>query len=120
MPFPSPGDLPDPGIEPRSPALLVDALPYEPQYLLNTGDLGSIPGQENPLEKEMATHSSILGWRIPWTEEPGGLQSMGSQRAGHDLGTKPPSRKVAGKELYFSCHTSLVLPDKLISDYYTS
>ena len=68
----------------------------------------------------MATHSSILAWRIPWTEEPGGLQSMGSQRAGHDLGTKPPSRKVAGKELCFSCHTSLVLPDKLISDYYTS
>ena len=39
---------------------------------------------EEPLEKEMATHSSILAWRIPWTEEPGGLQSMGSQRAGHD------------------------------------
>ena len=37
-------------------------------------------GQEDPLEKEMATHSSILAWRIPWTEEPGGLQSMGSQR----------------------------------------
>ena len=41
-------------------------------------------GQEDPLEKEMATHSSTLAWRIPWTEEPGGLQSMGSQRAGHD------------------------------------
>ena len=40
--------------------------------------------QEDPLEKEMATHSSILAWRIPWTEEPGGLQSMGSQRVGHD------------------------------------
>ena len=40
-------------------------------------------GQEDPLEKEMATHSSILAWRIPWTEEPGGLQSMGSQRVGH-------------------------------------
>ena len=37
-------------------------------------------GQEDPLEKEMATHSSIIAWRIPWTEEPGGLQSMGSQR----------------------------------------
>ena len=36
-------------------------------------------GREDPLEKEMATHSSILAWRIPWTEEPGGLQSMGSQ-----------------------------------------
>ena len=41
------------------------------------------PGQEDPLEEGMATHSSILAWRIPWTEEPGGLQSMGSQRVGH-------------------------------------
>ena len=56
-PFPSPGDLPDPGIEPGSPALL---------------------------EKEMATHSSIFAWKIPWTEEPGRLQSMGSLRVGHD------------------------------------
>ena len=39
--------------------------------------------QEDPLEKEMATHSSILAWRIPWTEEPGGVQSMGSGRVGH-------------------------------------
>ena len=45
-------------------------------------------GREDPLEKEMATHSSILAWRIPWTEEPGGLQSMGLQRGGHDLATK--------------------------------
>ena len=44
----------------------------------NTGDLGSILGQEDPLEKEMAIHSSILAWEIPWTEEPGGLQSTGS------------------------------------------
>ena len=41
-------------------------------------------GQEYPLEKGMATHSSILAWRIPWTEEPGGLQSMGLQRVRHD------------------------------------
>ena len=41
-------------------------------------------GQENPLEKEMATHSSTLAWRVPWTEEPGELQSMGSQRVGQD------------------------------------
>ena len=40
--------------------------------------------QEDPLEKRMATHSSILPWRIPWTEEPGGLQSMGLQRDGHN------------------------------------
>ena len=44
-------------------------------------------GQEDPLEKEMATHSSILAWKVPWTEEPGGLQSMGSQIAGHDWAT---------------------------------
>ena len=41
-------------------------------------------GQEDPLEKEMATHSNILAWKIPWTEEPGGLHSMESQRVGHD------------------------------------
>ena len=41
-------------------------------------------GQEDPLEKEMATHPSILAWRIPWTEEPGGLQSLGSQRVHND------------------------------------
>ena len=41
-------------------------------------------GREDPLEKGMATHSSILAWKIPWTEGPGGLQSMGSQRVGHD------------------------------------
>ena len=44
-------------------------------------------GQEDPLEKEIAIHSSILAWRIPWTEGSGGLQSMGSQRVGHDLVT---------------------------------
>ena len=41
-------------------------------------------GQEDPLEKEMTTHSSILAWKIPWMEEPGGLQTMGSLRVGHD------------------------------------
>ena len=41
-------------------------------------------GLEDTLEEEMATHSSILAWRIPWTEDPGGLQSMGSQKARHD------------------------------------
>ena len=45
-------------------------------------------GQEDPLEEEMATHSNILAWRIPWTEEPGGLQSMGSQSIRHELVTK--------------------------------
>ena len=53
----------------------------------NAGDGGSLPGSGRPLE-EMATQSSILAWEIPWTEEPGGLQSMGSQRVGHNLVTK--------------------------------
>ena len=54
------------------------------EFTCNAGDTGSIPRSEDPLEKGMATHSSILSWRILWTEEPGGLQSMGSQRVGHD------------------------------------
>ena len=44
----------------------------------NAGDVGTIPGRDDPLEEEMAVQSSILAWEIPWTEEPGGLQSMGS------------------------------------------
>ena len=47
----------------------------------DAGDVGSIPGQEDPLEEGMATHASILAWRIPWTEEPGGLQSIGLQES---------------------------------------
>ena len=50
----------------------------------NAGDTGSILGPEDPLEEGMAVHSSILAWRIPWTEEPGGVQSIRSQRVGHD------------------------------------
>ena len=50
----------------------------------NAGDPSSIPGLEDPLEKGMATHSSILAWRIPWTEEPAELQSMDSQRVRQD------------------------------------
>ena len=50
----------------------------------NAGGLVPSLGREDPLEKEMAPHSSTLAWKIPWTEEPGRLQSMGSQRVGHD------------------------------------
>ena len=50
----------------------------------HAGDLGSIPAWEDPLEKDVATYSSILAWRILWTEELGRLQSIGSQRVGHD------------------------------------
>ena len=51
---------------------------------VNAKDMVSIPGGEDPLEEEMATHSSILVWRISWTEESGGLQSVRSQRVEHD------------------------------------
>ena len=50
----------------------------------NVGDLGSFPGSGRSPEKEMATHSSTLAWKIPWMEEPGRLQSMGSQRVRHN------------------------------------
>ena len=50
----------------------------------SAGDVGLLPGLGRPPEKEMATHSSILAWKSPWTGEPGGLQPAGSQRAGHD------------------------------------
>ena len=64
-------------------SLLWSGPPQTPKNLPDnagdTGDLGSIPGLE-----EMATHPSILAWEVPWTEEPGGLQSMGSQRVRHD------------------------------------
>ena len=88
LPFPSPGDLPSPGIEPRSPTLQADALPAEPQGKTQIQSLG----QEDPLEKEMATHFSILAREIPWTEEPGGLQSLGSQRVRLDLAMKTRPR----------------------------
>ena len=52
------------------------------------GDLVPPLGWEDSLEKGMATHSSVLAWRLPWTEEPGGLQSIGSQRVRHDCATK--------------------------------
>ena len=59
-------------------AQMVKRLPAVPEtWVLSVG-------WEDPLEKKMATHSSILAWRIPWTEGPGGLLSMGSQRVGHD------------------------------------
>ena len=54
----------------------------------NAGGVGSIPGQEDSLEEEMAVHSSLLAWRISWTEEPGGLQSIALRRDGHNLATE--------------------------------
>ena len=72
-------DRPGPGIEPGSlVAQRLKRLPATQETWVRC------LGREDPLEKEMATHSSSLAWRTPWTEEPGGLQSTGSQRAGHD------------------------------------
>ena len=53
------------------------------EYAYNAGDAALIPGLGRPLEKDIVTHSGVLAWEIPWTEEPGGLQSMGSQRVRH-------------------------------------
>ena len=54
----------------------------------NAGDMGSILVREDPLEKRMATHSTILAWKNPCTEDPGGLESMGSERVRHNLATE--------------------------------
>ena len=56
-------------------------------------------GQENPLQKEMATHSSILAWEIPWTEEPGELQFMGVQKSWTNLQTKQQEQQIRFKQL---------------------
>ena len=69
-------------------------------------------GQEDPLEKEMAIHSSILAWKIPWTEEAGGPQSMGSQRVGHDWATNTDG--VSSN----SCTIESVMPSKHLILYY--
>ena len=107
LPFPSPGGLPNPEIEPRSPTLQAGSLPFklsrETQFIyprsseLNSNLVKNLPamqelqelqveslGQKDPLEEGMATHSSIFAWRISWTEKPEGLWSMGLQRVGHD------------------------------------
>ena len=67
------------------------------------------PGQENPLEKEMATHSNILAWAIPWTEEPGGLQSMGSQNNWTQMSTQTHWCHAAIHFLADICEISLIV-----------
>ena len=72
-------------------------------------------GQEDPLEKEMAIHSNILAWEIPWTEEPGGLQSMGLQRVRHDLATKTTTNpRLSGGLSLVSCDSITLSPNFLI------
>ena len=64
--------------------MVVTGGPDSKESTCNARDMGLIPGWERSPENGMAAHSSILAWRISWTEEPGGLQSMGLQRVGHD------------------------------------
>ena len=68
-------------------------LTYKKLYILQVHNSMGFGGKYTPMEKEMATHSSTLAWRIPWREEPGRLQSMGSQRVGHDWVTSPQWRR---------------------------
>ena len=68
----------------------------------NVGDVGLTPGGGDLLDEEMATHSSILAWEIPWTEEPGGLQPMGCKRVRHDLATKTTKQQAS--------YVKLILP----------
>ena len=70
------------------------------------GDAGSTPGLGRSLEEGMVTHSSVLAWRIPWTEEPGGLQSTGSLRVEHDSGS-------------LACTLHRVLAQASLTDYHT-
>ena len=64
------------------------------EFACSAGDPGSIPGLGRSSGEGMATHSSILAWKISWTEEPGGFQSMGSQRVGHDWATNTHNRGI--------------------------
>ena len=75
------GSVPGSGTSPREGNGIMKKLPAMPETWVQS------LGQEDPLKEERATHSSILAWRSPWTEKPGGLQSMGSQRVGHDSAT---------------------------------
>ena len=101
-------------------AQVVKNLPANPG---DVGDAGKSLGQEYPLKKDMATHSSILAWKISWTVELGGLQSMGSQRVGHNWAVNtftlrkelwpflPTQASVFWKELYPILYLFLSLPD---------
>ena len=88
LPFLPSGDLPNPGIKPGSPALQADPVAQMVKRLSAVQETRFwYLGWEDPLEKEIAAHSSILACKIPWTAEPGRLLSMGSQRVGHDWAT---------------------------------
>ena len=96
--FPSPGDLPDPGIKLRSPALQADSLPSE-----------SWEKPLNDVTSNLFTHSSVLAWRIPGTAEPGGLPSMGLHRVGHDWSDLAAAAAIYS-ETYSSCSVAHQAP----------
>ena len=86
-------------------------------------DASTIPDQEDPLEEGMATHSNILAWRIPWTEQPGRLQSIGSQTAGHHRVTdsdvfvsSPPSPLIYKRTWQPEPRKMAILRDRLTSN----
>ena len=98
-------------------SLVKNSLPSSKESTCNARNAGSIPESRSLLEKEMAIHSSILAWKIPWTEEPGRLLSMESQRVRHDLATKQQQQYVSiymphlkiffisekSRKIFFSC-----------------
>ena len=73
-------------------------------------------GPEDPLEKEMATHSSVLAWKIPWTEEPGGLHSMGSQKVRHDWATNTHTDMHTYMCIWYLYHILQVFVPKWLRD----
>ena len=75
------------------------------EYACNAGDPGSIPGSEEPLEEGMTTDSSLVPWRIPWTEESGGLQSMGLQRVRHNRSNLAHTHMHIYIYIYLQIHT---------------
>ena len=73
-------------------------------------------GQEDPLEEEMATHSRLLAWRIPWTEEPGGLQPIGSQRVGHNWATNTHTYNIkTSPQIYSARDPGKLHEDRILS-----
>ena len=74
-------------------------------------------GREDPLEKEMATHSSILAWRIPWREEPGRLQSMGSPRVGHDWATSLTHSSLTSSVKWVCSHDHSIVLEKAMTPH---
>ena len=67
-------------------------------------------GKKDPLEEGMATHSSTTAWRIPWTEEPGRLQSIGSHRAGHDWNDKAATAAILKPDIYLASSSFIFFP----------